>query len=162
MALLVFGVACSDPARPPVVTAPPSPPRVARTAAPDPVCAKLLPVHREALPRGREVVISRDGRGIYRGSSIDHLADGSSATLLSLEIFGEPWLPDDRDRAFHPFGDHCVRLVGSTADRIELEVALQASHQYDSHRCEMGCCPPGGSTAPDGTEECCFCSDAPP
>ena len=120
-----------------------------------------MTAHRESLQRGREVAISRDGRGLYHGSSIDHFADGTSANLLSLELFGSPWLPDDRDHAYHPFGDHCVKLVSSTGDRVELDVALKAEHEYDSHRCHVGCCAPGKSTAPDGTEECCFCSDAP-
>ncbi len=164
VALLVVVLGCSDPARPqvaPVAPAAPTPPSPPRAAAPHPACKELLRTHRETLPLGREVAISSDGRGIYRGSSIDHFQDGTSANVLSLELFGSPWLPDDRDHAFHPIGDHCVRLISSTGDRVELEVALQQEHQYDSHRCHVGCCPPGGSTAPDGTEECCFCSDVP-
>ena len=100
-------------------------------------------------------------RGVYRGSSRDHYADGTTILLLSLELFGMPWLPDARDRSFHALGDHCVRIVDAAEDRVDLEVALQAEHEYDSWRCQMGCCAPGASRTPDGTDECCFCSDAP-
>lgn len=145
-------VACSEPARP----TPPQP----VVAKPDP-CATLATPHRVALKKGIETNISRDGRGLFKGSSVDHHADGTSATVLSLEVLGSPWLADERDREYHPFGAHCVRLVAVTADQLELDVALQSSHEYDDHRCHVSCCAPGASRAPDGSEECCFCSDKP-
>jgi hypothetical protein len=131
-----------------------------KPAQPDP-CAKLAASHRVTLSLNTETKISRDGRGVYRGSSIDHFEGGRSATVVSLELFGSPWLPDERDRAYHPFGEHCARLVAVSGDRVELEIALQAAHEYDTHRCAMSCCASGASRAPDGTEECCFCSDQP-
>ena len=113
------------------------------------------------LSRAKDTAISREGRGSYRGTTIDHFEDGRSETVVSLELFGSPWLPDARDRAYHAFSDHCVRLVAVGADQVELEVALQAANEYDSHRCHVGCCAPGAARAPDGSEECCFCSDKP-
>jgi len=99
--------------------------------------------------------------GTYRGMSHDHFDDGTYARVIQLELFGETWLPDARDRGTHALGTHCVRIVSSDDDRVVLDIALQRAHAYEPSRCEMGCCPPGGSTAPDGTEECCFCSDEP-
>ncbi len=149
-------VACSNPPR----TSPPPPPAPVPLPKLDPACASLARSHRVVLARDKETWISRDGRGVYRGSSIDHFEDRSE-TVVSLELFGSPWLPDARDRAYHALRDHCVRLVAVGADQVELEVALQAANAYDSHRCHVGCCAPGASTAPDGSEECCFCSDEP-
>jgi len=159
MRLIWFAlVACSDPARPPVIINTPPPPA---PVTPDPACAKLATSHRVVVPRDTETALSRDGRGVYRGTTIDHFADGHSETVVSLELYGSPWMPDARDRAYHPFGDHCIRLVAVGADQVELEIALQASHAYDAHRCHVSCCAPGASRAPDGSEECCFCSDQP-
>jgi len=149
---------------------PPPSPLAHRTepaaAAPivDPGCAGPLSPHRETLLRGVETEVAAFGkRARYLGQSHDPFDDGTTAVVLSIEVFGEPWLPDARDRAFHAFGDHCVRVVSSTADELELEVALQPAHQYDQGRCHLGCCEPSAQQqlAPDGSIECCFCSDDP-
>lgn len=165
VAAVACGLACSSraPARePPLANAASEraaqPPRVADACAD----ATAYHYHRETLERGREQEIAYGGlTGIYRGVSYDHYDDGTFAMLLQLELFGEPWLPDARDRGTHALGTHCVRLVSADDDRAVLDIAIQPAHAYDPSRCEMGCCPPGGSTAPDGTEECCFCSDKP-
>jgi hypothetical protein len=161
-AVLLLVLGCSEPARAPVASPPSSPPApfVWPKKLDDAACKELAAVHRQTLPRDQEVKISRDGRGRYHGLSI-HRVEDRSFTMLVLELFDKPWFPDPRDRTYSAFGEHCVRLVEVNADRVEIEVALQAAHQYDSHRCEMGCCPEGASIAPDGTEECCFCSDVP-
>jgi hypothetical protein len=113
------------------------------------------------LVRGRSTEIARGGvRATYRGHSEDHFDDGTTAIVLSLEVDGEPWLPDARDRVFHALGKHCLRIVTSGDDRLELDVALQPEHEYDPERCHASCCR-DDTRAPDGTIECCFCSDAP-
>ncbi|MBA3457990.1 MAG: hypothetical protein H0T42_33210, partial [Deltaproteobacteria bacterium] len=151
--------------------APPSPP-LAHHTTPPPVpadavaagpCAGDLRWHRETLVRTRETTIAASGeRATYRGWSHDNFDDGSTAIVLSLDVSGQPWLPDARDRSVHAFGDHCLRIFSATSDRLELDVALQPAHEYDPHRCHMGCCrSEAQSRTPDGTEECCFCSDDP-
>jgi len=161
--VLVAFLGCGSAPPPPPLAhhaepAPPSAPVV------DPGCAGTLSPHRETLVRGVETEIAAfDRRATYRGQSHDQFDDGTSAVVLSLELFGEPWLPDARDRSFHAFGEHCVRIVSITGDRLELDVALQPSHAYDSHRCQMGCCVTRAQQqpAPDGSIECCFCRDDP-
>lgn len=130
----------------------------------DPKCAGTLYPHRETLAVGRVTEIAAFGeQGTYRGASIYHFEDGTFNTILSLEVFGQPWMPDAGDHGLHAFGDHCVRIVDSSDAQIILEVALQPDHVYDSHRCHMGCCVTEAQRqqAPDGSVECCFCSDAP-
>lgn len=163
-------LACSDPARAPaspVRTSPEraSPERRATRAVPpaarDPKCAGDLTPHREVLARGRPTEVARDGvRATYRGRSEDLFDDGTTAIVLSLDVDGESWLPDARDTGFHAFGEHCLRVVTSSDDRLELDVALQPAHVYDPGRCHAACCR-DHTPAPDGTIECCFCSDAP-
>lgn len=154
--LLAF--ACSSPARPAPVPSTPPPP----STAAEPPCAGELAFHRETLLRGRTTEIARGGRAaVYHGSTHDQYDDGTTAMLLSLEVFGHPWLPDARDRAIHAFDQHCVRIASVGEDRVELDVALQPAHLYDPGRCQMGCCRADDAPAPDGTVECCFCSDEP-
>lgn len=75
---------------------------------------------------------------------------------------GQPWLPDHRDRDIHAFGEHCVRIVQANAEQVVLDTGLHPAHQYDPHRCHIGCCASEAqSRTPDGTDECCFCSDDP-
>jgi len=153
-------------------TPPPPPPPLAHKATPAPLsapvvdarCAGDLAFHRETLVRGRETEIAGMGeRATFRGEQFDHGGDGTSAVILQLEVFGEPWLPDARDRGVHAFGDHCLRIIEASGDRIELDVALQPAHQYDSHRCKISCCVTSAQQkpAPDGSIECCFCADDP-
>jgi hypothetical protein len=152
-------------------TPPPAPPIAHHTtpaAPPAPVvdarCTGNLSPHREALVRGRPTEIAAFGKqATYHGQSHDHFDDGSTAIVLSLDVFGEPWLPDARDRAFHAFGDHCVRIVDSGDARLVLDVALQPAHVYDPERCQMACCVTEAQRqpAPDGSIECCFCPDDP-
>jgi len=116
------------------------------------------------LDRGRATAVAAGGlRATYRGWSEDVYDDGTTAFILSVEVLGQPWLPDARDHELHAFGDHCVRVVSSTEDRVELEIALQPAREYDDARCQLACCrtPAQQKPAPDGTIECCFCSDAP-
>ncbi|MCZ7686779.1 MAG: hypothetical protein M5U28_51750 [Sandaracinaceae bacterium] len=54
-----------------------------------------------------------------------------------------------------------MRIASVGEDRVELDVALQPAHLYDPGRCQMGCCRADDPPAPDGTVECCFCSDEP-
>ncbi len=111
--------------------------------------------------RGRRTEIARGGvYATYHGQSTDHFDDGTFAIVLQIELSTGPWLVDARDTAFHPIGEHCVRLVSSSGDRAELDVALQPAHAYDAARCHAACCR-DHTPAPDGTIECCFCSDAP-
>jgi hypothetical protein len=168
----VLWVACSggragpeaSPGSPAAGQAPAEARRAERPAAPaavDAKCAGDLAPHREVLVRGRPTVISRDGvSATYRGRSEDLFDNGTTALVLSLEVGGEPWLPDSRDTAFHAFGEHCLRIGSSSDDRVELDVALQPAHEYDPHRCHNACCR-DDKPAPDGTIECCFCSDKP-
>jgi hypothetical protein len=148
--------------------APPPPAPIAHhtTLAPlvDPKCAGTLFPHRETLVRGRLTEIAAFGKqATFHGESFDHGGDGSYAVMLSLEVFGEPWLPDARDRGLHAFGDHCVRIIDASGAKVVLDVALQPAHVYDPYRCQMGCCVTESQRqqAPDGSVECCFCPDAP-
>jgi hypothetical protein len=54
----------------------------------------------------------------------------------------------------------CLRIVTSTDDRLELDVALQPAHAYDSGRCHVACCR-DHTPGPGGEIECCFCADTP-
>jgi len=136
--------------------------RAAPAAATDATCAGNLRAHRVTLELDRETEIAAGGeRATYHGQSEDLYDDGTSAIVLALDVLGQPWLPDARDTGFHAFGEHCVRVVTSTDHRLELEVALQPAHEYDDHRCQFSCCAAPEQRAPDGSVECCFCSDAP-
>jgi hypothetical protein len=118
--------------------------------------------HRETLERGRATEIARgEPTAIYHGWMHDQYEHGATTLLLSLELFGQRWLPDVRDTGVHAFARHCVRIASASADRVELDVAIQPAHEYDSDRCQFGCCPSGAERAPDGTIECCFCPDEP-
>ena len=150
----------------------PPPPPLAHHAEPaqapapvaDPRCAGQLVPHRETLRRDSETEIAAFGkRATYRGQSEDVFDDGTTAVVLSLVVFGDPWLPDARDRSVHAFGEHCLRIIESSETKLVLDVALQPAHKYDDHRCQMSCCvtPEQQKPAPDGSIECCFCSDAP-
>lgn len=130
----------------------------------DPRCEGTSSAHRETLVRGRVTDLTASGlTAVFHGDSIDHFDDGSSAVVLQVEVFGEPWWPDARDQAFHAFGEHCVRLVEVSAAQLVVEVALQPDHVYDAHRCKPSCCTTVEQQrpAPDGTVECCFCDDRP-
>ena len=120
--------------------------------------------HRVTLRRGQATEIAWGGGiGTYLGWSEDLYADGTTATNLSIELFGEPWQPDAGDTALHAFRDHCARIVTVSEGRLELEIGLQPAHRYDPERCHMACCvtEEQRKPAPDGSVECCFCSDEP-
>jgi hypothetical protein len=159
--LPLFAIACSNVAAPAPISNTPPPPSAPVTITASPCPADLV-FHRETLVRGRTTEIARGGlTAIYHGATHDQYDDGATAMLLSLEVFGQPWLPDARDRTLRAFDRHCVRIASATEERVELEVAIQPAQEYDPARCHMGCCGPGESQAPDGTVECCFCSDEP-
>jgi hypothetical protein len=165
LALALVGCGGSTPAAPPpppvankVVPTPPPPP------IDDPKCAGNLTPHRETMREGQLTELAAFGKqGIYAGASHSHFADGGYEMTLMLEIFGEKWLPDSRDRGYHAIGDHCVRIVKVTGNELELDIAIQPAHAYDDGRCHMGCCTTEAQQklGPGGEQECCFCPDNP-
>jgi len=152
----------------PAASAPPVANKVVPAPPPAPLhhpkCTGELRPHRETLRFGELTELAAFGKqGIFKGAMHEHYADGGYAMLLDLEIFGDKWLPDARDRGYHAFGDHCVRIAAATKDEVELDVAIQPDHAYDAGRCHMGCCVTEAQQklGPGGEQECCFCDDDP-
>lgn len=158
----LLGCGGSPPPAPLLANIPPTPAPISIPVVPA-SCAGDLAFHRETLVRGRETEIAAMGhRATYQGEQRDHFDEGRSEVLISLELFGQAWLPDAGDRGVHAFGEHCVRIVDANATQVVLDVALQPAHAYDPHRCHLGCCASEArSRTPDGNGECCFCADDP-
>jgi hypothetical protein len=130
---------------------------------PEPRCVGTLKMKRVTLERGRDTELAWDLRATYRGSSEDVFADGTTATMLHLELAGgKQWLPDVRDTALHRVGEHCMRVVTSSQDRVELELDVTKRPGAEM-RCEFSCCvtPEQRKPAPGGEIECCMCPDDP-
>ena len=132
--------------------------------APEPRCVGTLKMKRVTLERGRETELAWDLRATYRGSSEDSFADGTTAMLVHLDLGdGKQWLPDVRDTALHRVGEHCIRVVTSSQDRVELQLDVTKRPGEPAMRCEFACCvtPEQRKPAPGGEIECCICPDDP-
>lgn len=158
--LLVVLASCSgEPPRPPLPLAH----HVAPPAV-EPRCVGTQKMKRVTLERGRDTKLAWDLRATYRGSSEDVFADGTTATILHLDLAaGKQWLPDVRDTALHRVGDHCIRIVASSQDRVELELDVTKRPGERAMHCALACCvtPEQRKPAPGGEYECCICPDDP-